>query len=199
MASGDFELTIVISAIDDASAVLQTVASEIVQDFNLISEQAKAAEADIDSVLGVFSSFDSSLVALQADIDGVLGVFGSFDSSLVVLQQDALATLQGLDQPASVMGSATDLSGSGDSGSLSGFDFLSDGTNPLYGDLSGLSNEQSDLTDQMVGATQASPSSLQLIQNNTFNGILDPSAIQDQIIPELERAVTRGVTLLATA
>jgi len=176
MASGDFELTIVISAIDDASAVLQTVASEIVQDFNLISEQAKTAEADIDSVLGAFSSFNASLVALQ---------------------QDALATLQSLDQLTTVMGSAMDLSGGG--GSLSGFDFLSNDTNPLYGDLSGLSSQQPNLMDQMVGATQAAPSSLQLVQNNTFNGILDPSAIQDQIIPELERAVTRGVTLLATA
>ena len=151
MANGDFELTIVISAIDDASAVLQTVASEIVQ----------------------------------------------FDDSLIALQQDTLATLQGLDQLTTVLGSATDLSGGG--GSVGGFDFLSNDTNPLYGDFSGLSSQQPDLMGQMVGATQSAPSSVQLIQNNTFNGILDPSAIQDQVIPELERAVARGATLLATA
>ena len=177
MASGDFELTIVISAIDDASAVLQTVASEIVQDFNLISEQAKAAEADIDSILGVFSSFEDSLVALQ---------------------QDALTTLQSLDQLTTVMGSAMDVSdgGSGGGGSMSGFDFLSGDANPLSIDLSGFSSQPG---EQLVGATQAAPSSLQVVQNNTFNGILDPGAIRDQIIPELERAVTRGATLLATA
>jgi len=173
MASGDFELSIVISAIDDASAVLQTVADEIVQDFNLISEQAKTAEADIDSVLGVFSSFDSSLVALQ---------------------QDALATIQSLGQLTVAMGSVMDLSDAGGGGSMSGFDFLSGNVNPLSIDLSGFSSQQGD-----VSTTQAAPSSLQLVQNNTFSGILDPSTIQDQIIPELERAVTRGVTLLATA
>jgi len=175
MASGDFELTIAISAIDDASAVLQTVADEIVQDFNLISEQAKTAEADIDSVLGVF---------------------GSFDSFLVALQQDALATLQSLDQLTAAMGSAMNVSGGGGGGSMSGFDFLSGDVNPLSIDLSGFSSQQG---AQLMGATQAAPSSLQVVQNNTFNGILDPGAIRDQIIPELERAVTRGATLLATA
>ncbi len=194
MASGDFELTIVISAIDDASAVLQTVADEIVEDFDLISEQAKTAEADIDTVLGVFSSFGSSLVAFQADMDTVLNGFGSFDSSLVALQQDALATTQSLGQLATAMGSAMDVSDGGAGGSMSGFDFLSGDVNPLSVDLSGFSSQQGD-----VGAAQAGPSSLQVVQNNTFNGILDPGAIRDQIIPELERAVTRGATLLATA
>lgn len=192
MASGDFELSIVISAIDDASAVLQTVADEIVQDFNLISEQAQTVEADIDTVLSVFSSFGSSLVSLQADIDSVLGGFGSFDSSLVALQQDALTTIQSLGQLTTAMGSVMDTSdgtGGGAAGSMSGFDFGD--VNPLSTDLSGLSSQQAD-----VAATQAAP--LQVVQNNTFNGILDPSTIRDQIIPELELAVTRGATLLTT-
>jgi len=55
------------------------------------------------------------------------------------------------------------------------------------------------LSGQTFGSDQSPPSSLQFVQNNTFNGILDPSAIQDQVIPELERAVTRGTTLLVSA
>ncbi|MGD0074300.1 MAG: hypothetical protein ABSD31_08135 [Candidatus Binataceae bacterium] len=197
MASGDFELTIVLSAIDDASTVLQTVADEIVQDFNLISEQAKTAEADIDSVMAVFGSFGSSMVSLQADIDTALASFGSFDTSLVALQQDALTTIQSLGQltvaMGTVMGASDTAAGGEGGGSMSGFNFLSGDVNPLSTDLSGLS-QQSD-----VAATQATPAGLQLVQNNTFNGILDPSTIRDQIIPELELAVTRGASLLTSA
>ena len=202
MASGDFELTIVISAIDDASAVLQTVAAEIVQDFDLISEQAKAAEADIEASLGAINPLFSELAqaANQAsDAFGMMsGVLSSFESSLVSLQQDMLTTLQGFDQLASMMGSAMDVSGGGE-GSMSGFsDFLSSGNpNPLSGDFSGFSDQQSDLMGLSLGQTGSPP--LQVVQNNTFNGILDPSTIRDQIIPELELAVTRGATLLTAA
>jgi hypothetical protein len=158
MASGDFELTIVITAIDDASAVLQAVAAEIEQ----------------------------------------------FDASLIVVQQDTLETLQNLAQLSTALGSGTDLSGDfnagnpGDSGSLTGFDLLTGDTNPLS-DLAGFSSQQPDLSGQTFGSQQSASSSLQFVQNNTFNGILDPSAIQDQVIPELERAVARGATLLASA
>jgi hypothetical protein len=161
MANADFELTIVITAIDDASAVLQTVAAEVEQ----------------------------------------------FDASLTALQQDTLVTLQDLAQLTSALGSAIDLSagggddtgGYGDGSSISGFDPLTGDTNPLGIDLSGFSSQQPDVSDQALNAAQAGPSTLQVIQNNTFNGILDPSAIQDQVIPELERAVARGTTLLASA
>ena len=132
MASGDFELSIVISAIDDASAVLQTVADEIVQDFNLISEQAKTAEADIDTVLGIFSSFDSSLAALQ---------------------QDALATIQSLGQLTIAMGSVMNLGDAGGGGSIGGFDFLSGNVNPLSIDLSGFSSQQGDVSAKQLPFT----------------------------------------------
>ena len=158
MASGDFELTIVITAIDDASAVLQAVAAEVEQ----------------------------------------------FDASLIAVQQDTVETLQNLAQLSTALASGIDLSGdlnagdTGDSGSLTGFNLLTGDTNPLS-DLAGFSSQQPDLSGQTFGSDQSPPSSLQFVQNNTFNGILDPSAIQDQVIPELERAVTRGTTLLVSA
>lgn len=161
MANGDFELTIVITAINDASAVLQTVATEVEQ----------------------------------------------FDASLTALQQDTLETLQDFAQLTSALGSAIDLGAGGggdaggydDGGSIGGFEPLTGDTNPLGIDLSGFSSQPPDVTDQALNPSQAGPSTLQVIQNNTFNEILDPSAIQDQVIPELERAVARGTTLLASA
>jgi len=144
----DLELTIVISAIDDASAVLHTLAAEISDDFNAIAAQAQGAETQIDNI------------------------FGAVDNLLVAIGQDALAALFSLAQLATAMGSAMDIGGGGGAG------------------------PSSDLMGQFAAATPGAAGTVQVIQNNTFNGILDPGAIRDQIIPELERAVTRGATLL---
>lgn len=147
----DLELTIVISAIDDASAVLHTLAAEIADDFNAIAAQAQGAETQIDNI------------------------FGAVDNLLVAIGQDALAALFSLAQLATAMGSAMDIGGGGGAG------------------------PSSDLMGQFAAATPGAAGPVQVIQNNTFNGILDPGAIRDQIIPELERAVTRGATLLASS
>ncbi len=148
----DLELTIVISAIDDASAVLQTLAAGIADDFNLIAAQAQGAETQIDNI------------------------FGAVDNMLVAIGQDALTALFSLEQLATAMSSVMDFSGGAGWGSSAGFDL-----------------------GQMAAVIPATPGSVQLVQNNTFNGILDPGAIRDQIIPELERAVTRGATSLASS
>lgn len=148
----DLELTIVISAIDDASAVLQTLAAEIADDFNAIAAQAQGAETQIDNI------------------------FGAVDNLTVAIGQDALAALFSLEQLASAMSSAMDFSGGAGWQSSAGLDL-----------------------SQMAAATPGAAGPVQVIQNNTFNGILDPGAIRDQIIPELERAVTRGATLLASS
>jgi len=168
MASGDFELTIVITAIDDASAVLQTVASEIEQ-------------------------FDASLSGLQQDtaetLQGLTQLSGAL-ASAISLSAGAGADLSGAD-----LGGDEDYS---DQGSLGGLGLLTSDTNPLS-DLAEFSNQAPDASGEAFGAAQGTPAALQVIQNNTFNGILDPSAIQDQVIPELERAVARGTTFLAAA
>jgi len=172
----DLELTIVIRAIDDASAVLRALATEIADDFNLIAAQAQSAELQINSGLNsigpLFGALMQDANELSAGFSQVDAVLGAFDDLLVTLQQDARGALLSLGQLATAMGSAMDVSGGG--GSLAGFDM-----------------------SQMLAAVQGAPGSVQVVQNNTFNGILDPGAIRDQIIPELERAVTRGATSLA--
>ncbi len=175
----DLELTIVISAIDDASAVLQTLAAEITDDFSSIATQAQAASTQIDIGIGAISPMFGALVQDTADLSAAFyqaySVVGAFDDLLVSLEQDALGALLSLGQLSTAMGSAMDIGGSGNGV-----------TSP-------------DLIGQFAGVAQGGPGAVQVIQNKTFNGILDPGAIRDQIIPELERAVTRGATLLASS
>lgn len=173
----DLELTIVINAIDDASAVLQTLAAGIADDFNEIVAQTQGASAQIDSGLGSIGPMFGELVQDANDLAAAFSqadtVVGVFDDLLVSLEQDALGALLGLAQLSTAMGSAMDIGGGG-------------GTGP-----------SSDLMGQWAAATPGASGTVQVVQNNTFNGILDPGAIRDQIIPELERAVTRGATSLA--
>jgi ABC-type transporter Mla subunit MlaD len=175
----DLELTIVISAIDDASAVLQTLAAEITDDFNAIAAQTQATSAQIDGGIGSIGPMFGELVQDATDLSAAFSqayaVVGALDDLLVSLEQDAAGALLSLGQLSTAMGSAMDIGGGGGAG------------------------PSSDLMGQFAGATPGAAGPVQVIQNNTFNGILDPGAIRDQIIPELERAVARGATSLTSS
>lgn len=232
MADADFELTIVIDAVDDASPVLQALAAQITENFAAIAVQTQEAEVEIDRGLGSIAPLFSEL-ALGADQVSVAfsqadAGLSLFDGLLITLQQDAGLATQTLDGLAAAGGAVADLGSAGggsfSSGLISGFDVLSGGGggagggagptggSPLSGfdflptagggapggDLVSLGQQQVSLMGQLVDATRGGQGAGQVVQNNTFNGILDPSTIRDQIIPELERAVSRGTTLLGS-
>ncbi len=101
MADADFELTIVIDAVDDASPVLRALAGQITEDFAAIAAQTQEAEVEIDRGLGSIAPLFSEL-ALGADQVSVAfsqadAGLSLFDELLITLQQNAGLATQSLD------------------------------------------------------------------------------------------------------
>jgi hypothetical protein len=215
----NFELTITILAIDEASAALEEMASRITADLAALSvdlaqndEQLQQAGVAIEPIFTELAQ--ESEVAQQA-LSGAAIALQILDQSLVSFVQDAAQALPILAEVVS----ALDALGAGQQG-LGGFDLLASSGGASSGDLFGVTGlsqalggfdllatggssdsvvpilqQQLDVMTQLLGATQGRVGA-QIVQNNTFNGVADASWIQEQVIPALERAAALGTTTL---
>ncbi len=225
----DLELTITILAVDEASAVLREVAQQITADFAAASSDAVAFGAEFEvAVVSAGAAFADlaqqaafvGAAAQQAELD-----IAGLEESLIALEQEAanaLAILQAVSAASAGLGATSGLGfgdfsgfslvdlpggagGSSAPGGLTGFGNPA----PLFGPsadagssgggLLSVSQQQLDVMNQLLDATRQGGGATPIVQNNTFNGILDPSAIRDQVIPLLERAVAQGATLIGNS
>jgi hypothetical protein len=218
----DFELSITIRAFDEASAVLSQLSAEIADEFAALSAEAIDAERSLSQALdSMIPNFSGLIEAAAAAGDG-FAQFGNaaatLDAELVGLAQDAASVIETLAQ----LGSFSSGGSAGALGELQSFDLVSPGsgggiqtpfgdvidlfgqTAPSVGtggsggggDLLALSRQQLDVMSRLLDVTKSAQGSGHVVQNNTFNGILDPGTIREQIIPELERSLSLGITRL---
>ena len=188
--AADYELTIVITAVDDASATLASISANLIGDFAAIEKNAASFAAEVDqdleSIAPITASIAGDVDGLSQSLTGVTQSVSALSAAISVLGGEAVS----LGSVESAL-SSFDTSLSQGSGLAGGFGV--DSGNQLSS-LVDLSQQQLALFSELASPSGALAPQ-QFVQNNTFNGILDPTSIVNQVLPELERLFARGTTL----
>ena len=208
----NLDITIVIRAVDEASAALDVLTKSISDDFTSLSSEAAVAGTDLQSG---FSSVAPALSGIQEALNGLKDSLvqtttdtSNLDTALAGLESSThspsvleahLSALQTVEQNTALSNAAVNLSTAPESVSpTQAHDLLPLSANPnndaALSQLVDISRQQLqaivELLDAVRGGSSGATSS-----DGTSVPPPDTSSFLSQLLPDLERALTRGATI----